>query len=239
MIGGGGMQASRRLQPSFMRQRQTTQPISLSATRSRRSDWFGVATFFSIGYWKRLWIVQKVVLAQELRIQCGDYFIDWPVLRGLLLALNSLGDSELKYPPYVLNIARLPASELLFFKIDNETFDGMHEFRLGLSVALRRFSESVCSYACDKVYSLLGIVQGGHGIQPDYRLSASQLLETIVSSPSLRTDDQLNSFSQFLHKTLGKHVPSDAKLAHPGEIFYTRTTICGTVEVIGDIFTSV
>src|SRR3569833_262741 len=54
------------------------------AFKKRRREWQDLRSFFSLRYWKRLWIIQEVVLPRQLRIQCEDCSIEWSVAASFL-----------------------------------------------------------------------------------------------------------------------------------------------------------
>jgi hypothetical protein len=54
--------------------------------------WAALSQVFSSRYWRRMWIVQEIVLAQKLRIYYGDYEFDWRHL--LRLAENRPADMQ-------------------------------------------------------------------------------------------------------------------------------------------------
>ena len=220
---------------------------TLFRSRYKRSDWNDMIRFFSVRYWKRLWIVQEVVLARHLRIQCGNCFIEWPILSKFLTCLRYTGNSDYEIPRHILDVGKTPAAKLLYFRLDAKLISGPRGFRLLDSLV--NFMQSRCSDPRDKVYGLFGLSNDKHDIKPDYNLTPLELYELMVSMPRFRTDDQLVTFSQLIQRLLGGLFhPSKTMLPNmspireecqQGGVFYTRGVICGTITFLGDFFTNV
>jgi hypothetical protein len=115
-------------------------------------------------YWKRLWIVQEVMLATELFVMCGTECFEWNSLasdKGTGARWNTTENIPL------LN----HRSERLISE------DPKPEAPKGLSLTkmLMFYAWNQCEDPRDKVYGLLGLVHNGHNIKIDYQLSTAQV----------------------------------------------------------------
>jgi hypothetical protein len=159
----------------------------------KRSDWEDLARFWSVEYWKRLWIVQEVVLARDLRIQCGESSIEWFVMGKFLACLKYTCDSDYRGPRYIPALRYTPAAKLGYFRSETKQ-SWLRD--LILSKSLATFRNAKCSDPRDKIYGLLGLSNDRNdSIYPDYNRSLLELYELVISIPRFRTDDELVSFS--------------------------------------------
>jgi hypothetical protein len=59
-------------------------------------------------YWSRLWIVQEVALAWEVRVQCGTDVIAWDYLVSLVLCIDTISLFNDQYIPAIESLPRVP-----------------------------------------------------------------------------------------------------------------------------------
>jgi hypothetical protein len=136
-----------------------------------RSEKEAVDFFFHQPYWKAIWIVQEVLLAQTLIVCFGQRFVPWDVLHDLISVRQVLDlFKTLEFPGESL-VSRAVTD--LLSKRDSmaskqhkrfEDWDSLHQ-------ALKCFSsETECENPLDKIYGLLAIVrttdQHGHRLPP-------------------------------------------------------------------------
>ena len=222
--------------------------------RHKRSEWNDLAQFLSVTYWTRLWIVQEVILARSIQIQCGDCFVEWFVMSKFLTCLGFIvRGSEYDFPQHLLDLGHTPAAKLEHFKqkqtaARRSTLEQNAARRSSLVDSLNNFANSRCGDPRDKVYGLLGLSQDEDNIYPDYQRTLLELYEMLVSMPKFRTDDGLVSFSQLIQSLFGglfrgpgdSPQPSrlDQEVRQTEGMFYTPGTICGTIAVLGDPYTN-
>ncbi|KAH8673338.1 heterokaryon incompatibility protein-domain-containing protein [Xylariales sp. PMI_506] len=247
--GARGPQAQAQPQGQGSSRSTTPQPsgqkrLAISLHKSiHRSDLIDASHFFSITYWTRLWIIQEVVLARRLRIQCGPFYIDWSKIREFLQILHMVSSSADALPPYIVNLILTPGLTLLNFKLDSRVQVGQNrgEFgpNLGLTRALQRFSTSKSADARDKVYGLFGVTDSSHGLVPNYNQSPLDLWAHLLSTRGLRSNDQLISFTTSITEALelGEAKHGERRLQPSSPLYYTRGTIHGVIEVAGAEFT--
>ncbi|KAK4448659.1 heterokaryon incompatibility protein-domain-containing protein [Podospora aff. communis PSN243] len=228
-------------------------PPSVSANKRAKSaatrinyhgpEWLDIRAFFSLRYWKRLWVAQEVVLSHRLQIQCEEVSVDSATLSSFL---EFLRDSDNDLPKRIRDLLRTPAGAILSYRHDVQSLP-RRDFPL-LRETLATFAGSRCSDPRDHVYGLLGITSRDTTVQPDYSKSALGLYVDMMSERRLRTDAQLMSFSQLLQRVMGglfhpsnpmSNVSSntDEELHKPGT-FYTRARICGNISLVGDTYTT-
>lgn len=128
---------------------------------------FVIREFVARPYWKRLWIIQELVLSQNAVICFGESRQPWRVMRMLAW----LGELSV---PVVSAKGMRQFSKLASLSYDQE--DGP----LSLGENVVGFE---CSDVRDNVYGILGIIAWPEGlprIAPDYTLSPFQLAASLV-----------------------------------------------------------
>ncbi|KAK3313079.1 heterokaryon incompatibility protein-domain-containing protein [Apodospora peruviana] len=138
-------------------------------------------------YFTRLWIVQEIGLARDLRLYSGEDVLDWSELetqamdwRGKMMSLNRYPDG--------------PDPERAFKELsDTQTQMGTHKTyayqkrdkTLTLTGLMSSHLKRGCENPRDKIYAILPMLEhaGGfdsHNIQPDYDKSPWEVLWTYV-----------------------------------------------------------
>jgi hypothetical protein len=93
-------------------------------------------------YWSRTWIVQEVLLAQELRLVVGSDMIDWTEVRQFLNFVIPL-------------INRSASRQNLRAIVDHEEINQNTD----MAQLLARFRLSRCRYPRDRIFGMMGLVE--------------------------------------------------------------------------------
>lgn len=138
-------------------------------------------------YWRRMWIIQEFVLAQDVVILCGDegawwkdlvhFWHDTKFIHGAEgVRVFSMGCSDELYP-------RAGLGALIFAR----QFRGDNIFQriepLSLHELMTTFSYGRCRDRRDRIYSLLALVEPQAGVEPllaDYTISAERLYYRVL-----------------------------------------------------------
>lgn len=151
---------------------------------------------FTREYWVRLWIIQELRLAQDIRFWCGDWsFTRRAASRGLTCLEELLGESaegeELytpnrrrsSFPDWVATFAVrdhvttfLSLRPTLWLLLEDHYQPQIEHRYETLHLALQRSRESQCTDARDKVFGILALVEPAERVTIDYSLS----LESVV-----------------------------------------------------------
>ena len=131
------------------------------------SQWTDVQAFLERDWFSRVWILQEVVLAKSVLIQCGDHTLSWG-------ALDILGSLLIKRPKNDVS----PIRDLGEFMLQMVRARVTHHFVateqkrsfLSLTALLRDMRARKATDPRDKVYGLLGIAfgQSESKVRPDY-----------------------------------------------------------------------
>lgn len=128
-----------------------------------------------LNYWRRLWIIQENVLAEECIFFLGNQQYSRSNIDRYSLLQRHLGEVNLPLPSQVSALTDLVAP------VSNLTLDQ----------AILRFSKGflACSDSHDVVYGLLGLVSPPHRIPVDYQSTLPEvyelLMNAILLSPTL------------------------------------------------------
>jgi ankyrin repeat protein len=142
----------------------------------------GIAALCHRPYWRRLWILQEIVLAKRKWLVCGDRISPWEPFSKALLGLpkhnrgvtfaQTTGDRlRGEFEMCLMKSPAMAMVELAQQQSDNQTlYDLLHDTTL-----------LQCSEPRDKIYGLLGIIkQGDDGIVPDYDVEVVILLNAVL-----------------------------------------------------------
>jgi hypothetical protein len=116
------------------------------STRRHESE---VQTLFRRLYWDRLWILQEVLMGQNILVLCGNKSFTWERLEALFIPRGSGNDGPWIYPVDIYNIA-------LSLIEEKASFEGANR---RLSYMLHTFAGLQCEDNRDKVYGLLSLVR--------------------------------------------------------------------------------
>jgi len=126
-------------------------------------------------YWRRIWIVQEVLLAKEVQIMCGHHCIQWTKLQQLLADLQAISDRgrslHVVGVPAVLDS---PAAVIVRAKAQ------WHGDPQPLTLLLEQYHKQHSTDVRDKVYALHGLASDSDTIPINYRTDPKELLVKIV-----------------------------------------------------------
>ena len=124
--------------------------------------------FFGNPYWRRLWIVQEIMLARYIRLMCGETLLSWDELRRFC----SFGIK--RYTEEVMQIVPPQVVWLTEHALSARTYN--------LTSLLRTFCTSECHDARDKVYGLQGLLDKNARVEIDYEKMPHMVFRDAVIS---------------------------------------------------------
>ncbi|KAI9765876.1 MAG: hypothetical protein M1839_005292 [Geoglossum umbratile] len=172
-----------------------------------------ILALFSRNYWKRLWIIQEILLAQDLVVCCGQKQIHWGSFESFWneLVCISSEDSVERYP-YIDQVEPSNAMALVVQRIDDHNQYTFHNRRRQLDELLEIHWDAQCTDIRDKVFGLLGLIstEGKHSpFIADYSMSVEEVysytlryLYESTESPHLKGLSRLRIYARILQKTL-------------------------------------
>ena len=124
-------------------------------------------------WWKRIWCVQEIVLAQKAAIVCGRRSLPWETF--LVSSRNYFKHRDrYEYGPRVSEVYKYLIPAKLFGCVAGRDFVPSKQSMIWI---LDAFGDHECSDDRDRVYSLLATGCFEDAVQPDYSLSASRVYQ--------------------------------------------------------------
>ena len=150
-----------------------------------------VQSLFRRPYWDRLWVLQEVLMAQNILVLCGNQTFAWKRLEAHFIPQKT--DTRLwTRPIHIYNVALSLIEEKASFEGSNRR----------LSYMLETFGGLQCEDIRDKVYGLLSLVRSSGAIPVDYSKTSADVffnaIQRIVRDESFM---EMNS-----HFNIGQHL---------------------------------
>jgi Heterokaryon incompatibility protein (HET) len=134
-------------------------------------------SLFRRDYWERMWIVQEIILAQDLLILCGNQTLKWGIVNSW---------SEDRYLKGEKMGEKFGLRAKGGYGIFLLTRDIQRRRALDLKLSLPRLFTMLCGQKCsdvrDRIYGLLGLMEDHHrlALHADYSLTKEQLFERVT-----------------------------------------------------------
>lgn len=161
----------------------------------RETFWACFAKLCDRDYWKRTWIVQEFLLAQDIQILCGSKAIPWKAFDHVARKSRNAKVYESQSPAGRAALNQIKGSTFMSLSEDRKLVRGQT-----LEELLKKYGSTRCADIRDRVFGLAGLANDGHLVQVDYLQDASRLWATTMLSyvPKDRV-----SFSRHLNSSLG------------------------------------
>ena len=147
-------------------------------------------------YWSRTWIVQEIVLAPRLMIQCGDSSASWD---GLIYLDGGMGPYGSMAPLVTLEIQSSQMMQLQRLRLQKHTLESI--------IHTTRYSAT--SDARDKVFSVFHLASDCRpgDIVVDYSMSLAEVYRNVIRFyNSKNKHKQIVSLSSCLQRSIGRSV---------------------------------
>ncbi|KAH6717497.1 heterokaryon incompatibility protein-domain-containing protein [Leptodontidium sp. MPI-SDFR-AT-0119] len=148
--------------------------IRYKLTSQEEQTWLSVVDLFQRTYWTRLWIIQEVVLATKIIIQCGALKITWGVLGRLFAELQR---SHMTFRTGEIICSSIPA------RLDQQRFTRKTNKDGSVLLDLILINEDAdCENMRDKVFGLHSLVKGccKKAVPVDYSKSLIELCDGVL-----------------------------------------------------------
>ncbi|KAF3034749.1 hypothetical protein E8E11_001634 [Didymella keratinophila] len=109
---------------------------------------------FNRTYFRRLWVVQEVVLARKLHFMCGHSTVSWQTFADFWD-----GSATFMFTPWGRWVDRLPRQLVDIRKVLDESRDERQSPQSVLTFLLQSAHRRYCRDVHDRLYALLGLVQ--------------------------------------------------------------------------------
>ena len=141
-------------------------------------------------WFRRVWIIQEIVVAKKLVFKCGDWMVNWTVLIQAFTKMRTRNDFRLERSPNdetkeTTESGSFSLSRLLFLRCTFTSNEfGMKKLR-DLLMLCRDFQ---ATFARDHLFALLGIASDGDNpaLAPDYEKSLDVIVKQYARTFILR-----------------------------------------------------
>ena len=151
-------------------------PRLLSLAEPFGQMWNCLKLLTECSYWRRLWVIQELVKAQDLLLIWGDEEIQWSVLATAFDTLHhTSGDTAISTSRWTLwsNVEGSIAYQIWLQKQDQARSRSL----LG---NMEKYQSSNCTKAQDKAYALTGISNDASLLQVDYDKSLPDVFADLI-----------------------------------------------------------
>ena len=184
---------------------------SLIASSYGKPDLGTVVSLFERDYWRRLWVVQEVYNATDIKVYCGSSILHWSVLKGAARAFFlHRSDIDHYFPRGAsqgisqrVSMNQFTYSQVLGFQGPSSLPDVGSLTGLGdqaLLEVMRACRRKLTFDARDKVFGILGVLPQDirNEFPVDYNLSAKEVYINVVDYV-LSTTDCLDVICEAIH----------------------------------------
>jgi hypothetical protein len=126
--------------------------------------WTSVGAVFALSWFRRIWIIQEIVAAPNVKIVCGKWIIDW---NDLHLAMEIV-DRQVQLSDNDFSHLKSSWEPFLSLAAQREWEVRHHRWTLIMLLENFRYAESTLSR--DRLFALLGLASDGNeaAFEPDY-----------------------------------------------------------------------
>ncbi|KAF2828583.1 HET-domain-containing protein [Ophiobolus disseminans] len=166
-------------------------------------------------YWRRIWIVQEIMLAKDATVLCGNHRVGFTELQHLISDLQTISDrGRAMHITGVSDVLDSPATTIVKAKSE---WDGSPQ---PLTTLLEQYHNQQSTDVRDKVYALHGLAHNSDAIAINYHIEPKALLTEIIyhtcSQQASKTDmkrskKDLLRFAKMMRETL-KVICTDEEL---------------------------
>ncbi|KAH7399670.1 hypothetical protein BKA66DRAFT_437202 [Pyrenochaeta sp. MPI-SDFR-AT-0127] len=140
--------------------------------------WWSIQNLFDREWFSRIWVIQEVVLAKELKLICGDYEVDWEdIIKAVEICLDDQGGP---LPTGCALRQIMPSFNPVYtLGLTKRAFENKSlSRRFNLISLLDIFAHSKSTKLCDKFFALLGIASDSSAtaFDPDYSSSLAVII---------------------------------------------------------------
>ncbi|KAF2852960.1 hypothetical protein T440DRAFT_466522 [Plenodomus tracheiphilus IPT5] len=144
--------------------------------------WWSIQNLFEREWFSRVWVIQEVVLAKELKLICGNYEMDWEdVIKAVEICLDDQGGPL----PIECSLRQIKTSfgPVHTLGLTKRAFENKNlSKRFSLISLLDVFTHSKSTKPRDKFFALLGIASDSTAtaFDPDYSSSLAAIIRRIA-----------------------------------------------------------
>ncbi|KAJ4202729.1 hypothetical protein NW759_015293 [Fusarium solani] len=147
-------------------------------------------------YWRRMWIIQEIVHADNITVWCGAKSFRWHVLESLYLTLKTLEETSwFAHHPHAIGVLQSSACTMVWQRAHWRHPDTPPP---RLQDLIDIFRDWQCTDIRDKVFALVSMASHETAIVPDYSKSALDVYWAVQGKHNGDKDQFYNMLSQIL-----------------------------------------
>lgn len=147
-------------------------------------------------YWRRMWIIQEIVHADNITVWCGAKSFRWHILESLYLTLKTLEETSwFAHHPHAIRVLQSSALTMVWQRAHwrhPETPSPR------LQVLIDTFRDWQCTDIRDKVFALVSMASQETSIVPDYSKSTLDVYREVQEKHDNEKHEFYNMLSQIL-----------------------------------------
>ncbi|KAG5746663.1 hypothetical protein H9Q70_010654 [Fusarium xylarioides] len=162
-----------------------------------RQEGKALHALFDRRYWRRMWIIQELLHANDITVWCGSLSFTWDDIEKLYLKLKTIEESNwFAHHEYHLMVMQSSAAVMIWQRAHWRHPDTPVP---SLQTLIEIFRDWQCTDLRDKVFALSGMATEESTVEPDYTLTTREVYFAV-----LRHDEgQQEQFRALLAQTFG------------------------------------
>jgi hypothetical protein len=154
---------------------------SFRARHDSDARFVGIAALFFRPWWTRVWTVQEITLARDAKVQAGKKSLPWEYFEifsqlSTLYAVHTANQSQAEWSEtYRISQTHLTAIFVQAYTIRVLREKWRRDVEIPLSLMVKYTLTRSATDPRDKIYAILGLVNNGPRISPDYNLSCKMV----------------------------------------------------------------
>ncbi|KAF5597543.1 het-domain-containing protein [Fusarium pseudoanthophilum] len=148
-------------------------------------------------YWRRMWIIQELLHANDITVWCGSLSFTWDDIEKLYLKLKTIEESNwFAHHEYHLMVMQSSAAVMVWQRAHWRHPDTPVP---RLQTLIEIFRDWQCTDLRDKVFALSGMATKESTVEPDYTLTTREVYFAVLQ----HVEGQQEQFRALLAQTFG------------------------------------
>ncbi|KAG9499586.1 hypothetical protein J7337_008043 [Fusarium musae] len=162
-----------------------------------RQEGKALQALFDRRYWRRMWIIQELLHANDIAVWCGSLSFTWDDMEKLYLKLKTIEESNwFAHHEYHLMVMQSSAAVMVWQRAHWRHPDTPVP---SLQTLIEIFRDWQCTDLRDKVFALSGMATEESTVEPDYALTTREVYFAVLR----HVEGQQEQFRALLSQTFG------------------------------------
>ncbi|RBQ73407.1 hypothetical protein FVER14953_20487 [Fusarium verticillioides] len=162
-----------------------------------RQEGKALHALFDRRYWRRMWIIQELLHANDITVWCSSLSFTWDDMEKLYLKLKTIEESNwFAHHEYHLMVMQSSAAVMVWQRAHWRHPDTPVP---SLQTLIEIFRDWQCTDLRDKVFALSGMATEESTVEPDYALTTREVYFAVLR----HVEGQQEQFRALLSQTFG------------------------------------